>query len=201
MMAVWLLAAAGGTVWLWSYETRPGSVSATPSAWPTDSAIRPAPGRYTLVMAVHPHCPCTRATFGELAMLTTHAGERLQVYVLFTRPSGVPAGWERTDLWDSALRLPGCRPIADERGEEAARFGAATSGHSALYDPDGRLVFRGGITASRGHAGDNPGRAAIERIVLGGERGGVHSLAATPVYGCPLAAEGPCKDGEATCKQ
>jgi len=57
-----------------------------------------------------------------------------------------------------------------------------TSGHVVLYDADGKLVFNGGITSSRGHSGDNAGRAAITKLVH-------HESAAVPeapVFGCSL---------------
>ncbi|HEX3447903.1 MAG TPA: hypothetical protein VHS97_06590, partial [Isosphaeraceae bacterium] len=73
--------------------------------------------------------------------------------------------------------------IDDSGGEEAARFGARTSGLVALYAPDGRLHFRGGITGSRGHEGDNAGQQAL----LGLIQGNPSSLPCeTPVFGCPL---------------
>ena len=40
------------------------------------------------------------------------------------------------------------------------RFGAETSGQTLLYDRDGRLLFSGGTTGSRGHDGDNAGFAS-----------------------------------------
>jgi hypothetical protein len=51
-----------------------------------------------------------------------------------------------------------------------------------MYDRDGRLLFQGGITISRGHAGDNPGRSALVALLN-------HELVSeveTPVYGCSL---------------
>jgi hypothetical protein len=70
----------------------------------------------------------------------------------------------------------------DEAGREAARFGATTSGHVLLYDRGGRLRFSGGITASRGHVGDNAGRAALLGLLIHGET----ERERTPVFGCPL---------------
>jgi hypothetical protein len=67
-------------------------------------------------------------------------------------------------------------------GETARAFGAKTSGFTALYAPDGRLLFHGGITASRGHEGDSAGAAAIvDFVVLG-----TASVRNTAVYGCGL---------------
>jgi hypothetical protein len=65
---------------------------------------------------------------------------------------------------------------------EAGRFGAETSGHTLLYGADGRLLFSGGITASRGHAGENAGESAI--IALVNHQTPLRSQ--TLVFGCSL---------------
>jgi hypothetical protein len=51
-----------------------------------------------------------------------------------------------------------------------------------LYDAAGRLRFSGGITAARGHAGDNLGRSAIVELLEGDSP----TATATPVFGCSL---------------
>ncbi len=79
--------------------------------------------------------------------------------------------------------LPGLTIWPDLGGEEARRFGMATSGHVLLYDPEGRRIFSGGITPARGHRGDNRGRQAVLDRILGTERG----IAESPVFGCALA--------------
>ncbi len=48
-----------------------------------------------------------------------------------------------------------------------AELGSSTSGQVLLYDPSGRLAFSGGITAARGHVGDNAGSDAIVGLVMG----------------------------------
>lgn len=122
----------------------------------------------------------------ELAKLMTQCRGRLAATVLVLRPAGVPAGWEQTDLWTSAAAIPGVRVMADEQGEAARHLGAATSGQALLYAADGRLLFAGGITESRGHSGDNAGRSAIVSLVRGTGSGVARSPAVTPVYGCAL---------------
>jgi hypothetical protein len=184
-VTLWLLVVGGGLSVLWGYENTPGVAAAPPRQWPADSQIRPAPGRATLVMLAHPHCPCTRASIGELASLMAHGQGRLTAYVLFLKPAGFSEDWEKTDLWRSAAGIPGVNPVVDEEGTEARRFHAITSGQTLLYGADGRLLFSGGITASRGHSGDNAGRSAIVSLVNtgGAERD------ETFVFGCPLFDE------------
>ncbi len=80
----------------------------------------------------------------------------------------------------------------DERGEAAKRFGARTSGLFFVYDADGRLRFRGGLTAARGHEGDNAGLEAAVATVRG-ETPETSSagIARSPVFGCALFADPP----------
>jgi hypothetical protein len=164
------------------YEATPGIDGTPPSDWPAASAIRPAPGRFTLVMMAHPDCPCSRASLAELDALLTRAGEKPAVFAVFSKPGATAADIEASELWKSAKAIPGVIPLADIEGVEAARFGAQVSGQTMLYDRQGRLAFRGGITGARGHPGDNQGRAAVLAILQG------EALRATraAVFGCSL---------------
>jgi len=106
---------------------------------------------------------------------------RVTAYVLFVKPPGSAENWEKTDLWQSAANIPGVSVVVDD-GAEALRFHAVTSGQTALYDVAGRLLFSGGITGSRGHAGDNAGRSAIVSLLNTGEA----EQTETSVFGCDL---------------
>lgn len=166
---------------LWGYENAPGPATAPPSRWPLDSSIHLATDRATLVMLAHPHCPCTRASIGELARLMAQSQGRVTAYALFVKPEGSSDDWEKTDLWQSAASIPGVNVVIDD-GVEAQRFCAVTSGQTVLYDAEGHLLFSGGITGSRGHSGDNAGRSAIVSLLNNGEA----ERTETSVFGCPL---------------
>ena len=182
--ALWLSMVAGGIAFLWSYESTPGVAAAPLEQWPAGSRLHRSDDRATLVMLAHPHCPCTRASINELSRLMTQAQGRVAAYVLFVKPTDFPDGWEKTDLLTSAAAIPGVTVVRDDEGVEAARFHAATSGQTMLYDAGGKLLFSGGITKGRGHAGDNAGRTAIVSLLNTNEAG----LRDTPVFGCPLFA-------------
>jgi hypothetical protein len=187
---LWLCAVSSGLWILWGYENTAGAGAKPPGSWPTDSHIQRATDRATLVMLAHPHCPCTRASIGELALLMAHSQGRITAYVLFLKPQGFSDEWEKTDLWQSAASIPGVNVIVDDGGAEALRFHAATSGQTMLYDADGHLLFSGGITGSRGHAGDNAGRSAIVSLV----NTGAAERAETLVFGCQLfGAKSECQ--------
>jgi hypothetical protein len=182
LIALWSCAMLVAEVWVWRYETAPGTSAHVPRVLPAEIGIRNVEGRATIVMLAHPHCPCTRASIGELAVLMTRLGDRATAHVFFDVPTGVRAGWEHTDLWNRAAELPGVYVHADPGGAVAARLGAMVSGHTVVYDAHDRLIFSGGITLARGHAGDNPGRRRIESLI---ERG-TTDRADSPVFGCVL---------------
>ncbi len=182
LAVVWLALLGLGHRWLLDYQRGPGTLGAAPTDWPDAGPLRPQPGRFNLLLFAHPHCPCTRASLEELSRVAARASDKVNVRVLFVRPPGAPDGWERTGAWTTATAIPGVRVGVDEDGREACRFGARTSGQVLLYDPRGRLVFRGGITDGRGHQGDNPGRHALLARLAGEEE----TPGETPVFGCPL---------------
>ena len=180
--ATWLAALAFGARTLFRYETTPGSVGFVASSWPSVSIVPRQTDKPMLIMFAHPHCPCTRASIGELAQIMAHALGKVNAYVLFVKPPTAGADWDDTDLRSSAAAIPGVTVVTDENGKEASRFGAETSGHTLVFDRHGTLVFTGGITASRGHAGDNAGESAV----LAALTEQPIDRARTPVFGCSL---------------
>ena len=180
--ATWIAAVAFGLGFLLRYESTPGRVGVVGASWPAASSIQPSGPNPTLVMLAHPHCPCTRASIGELAQIVADTQGKLNAYVLFTKPPGAGADWDDTELRRSAAAIPGVTVVTDADGTEARRFGAETSGHTLLFDAGGALLFSGGITASRGHAGRNAG----ERAIIAAVNGKRDDRARTPVFGCSL---------------
>jgi hypothetical protein len=181
-VALWLFLSCAGLVAMLYHEKSPGMAGNPPGEWPANSTI--APRGPTLILFAHPHCPCTRASIGELAQIMAHCEGKLAAHVCFLLPAGQCADWTQSDLWRSAEAIPGVTVHIDWNGAEARRFHAGTSGQTVLYDA-GRLLFAGGITAGRGHSGDNPGRDAVMALLASPTDGG----ARTPVYGCPLSRE------------
>lgn len=188
----WVAAVAFGLRGLMRYESTPGRVGVVSGSWPAETAVPRPAANPTLVMLAHPHCPCTRASIGELAQIMANTQGKLSATVLFLRPTGAGTDWDDTELRRSAAAIPGVTVLTDADGADAARFGAKTSGHTLLFDGNGVLLFSGGITASRGHAGGNAGESAIIAAV-NGKRG---DRARTPVFGCSLISSAT---GEATC--
>lgn len=179
---LWLSVAGVGAWGLMKYENTPGTVGETPLTWPASSQIKRQPGHPTLIMFAHPHCPCSTASVGELNHLLTHCQGLADVHVLFIRPNNLPDSWTQTTLRKSAEAIPGVQVQLDPAGLESQRFGAESSGYVVLYSPEGQLLFSGGITGARGHAGDNAG----ENVVVDLLNGQPAQLTHTPIFGCSL---------------
>jgi hypothetical protein len=182
MAIFWVSASVISMVFMFRYSNSPGGAGITPIHWPAGSHIALETHRPTLIMFAHPHCPCTRASIGELEQLMADCQGRLSAQVWFIKPVGVPQDWTDTDLWDKASAIPGVTVHRDDDGVEARRFQAETSGQSVLYDQAGQLLFHGGITISRGHFGDNPGLGALEALLAHKSL----NQAQAPVFGCSL---------------
>ncbi len=178
----WLSFIAGANMLLIMYERSPGPATESSTNWPAETTLKRDSEQFTLVMFAHPKCPCTNATVTELAALVTLCPQ-LRPSVLFIKPSGVERDWEKSTTWFRAKNIQGVTVLADDCSQEAKRFRATTSGQTMLYDPSGKLIFKGGITAGRGHEGDNQGLDTIVSLVTGKNR---TMCADTPVFGCSL---------------
>jgi hypothetical protein len=194
-IVAWAIAVGAGSAALADYAHRPGRAAAAPGNWPTDSAVARARGA-TLVLAIHPLCPCTHATIAELARLMADARGTIDAQVLVVRHAGLQRRDGIADLAAAAAAIPGVSVREDPDGVEAGRFGALTSGQALLYDAGGVLRFNGGITGARGHEGDNSGRDAVARLARGESAAATH-----PVYGCPLFTAGDSSDACPDCHE
>jgi hypothetical protein len=166
------------------FETTPGAAALAGPSWPSASSVPRQRGEWSLVMLVHPHCSCSRASVQELQAIIEKSPS-VQPYVLVYRPADFKAGWEQGAVLSAASRLPRTKVIIDENGREAMRFGGFTSGQTLLYDRQGRLRFAGGITSLRGHSGINSGRIDVIKIASSGNGMGEH-----PVFGCAIDKKG-----------
>jgi hypothetical protein len=187
VVSIWAVSLIAAFMGMTQYALTPGVAMAAPSQWPAELPFSPAPKGITLVLALHPQCPCSRATVNNLAEVIDSHPRQATCYVLMVRPAGEPVNWEHTTLWDSAAAIPGTTVMTDLAGKWSARLGALTSGEVYAFDSAGRLLFSGGITESRGHEGYSTGSAALAAILEGAQPKQLH----TPVYGCLLGVSPP----------
>ncbi|MEX2380796.1 MAG: hypothetical protein WD490_00280 [Opitutales bacterium] len=183
--ACWLLAMGAAFFGIARYENTSGETGFTPGHWPVDTAAKLDERQRTLLLFAHPACPCTRASIEQLNRLLAKTGGKVAAQVWFYAPDPLPRGWSQSDLRRAATAIPGVTVHDDFSGEQARRFGAETSGQVVLYDAAGDLIFKGGITASRGHSGDNAGT----RTILASLKDKPDAYQQTPVFGCSLLGD------------
>lgn len=181
---VWMLLICLGYWHFSAYESRPSLTAEHPLNFPRNSALVASGTGDTLLMFIHPKCPCTSASLNELAVLSTRCRGKLNAFAVFVKPDKAPPGWERTDYWQRARRIPGVKVVLDDCAREAKTFGALASGETLLYNRDGELVFSGGITGGRGHEGDNQGLDSVTGIINNTNT----RCRSTSTYGCALNA-------------
>jgi hypothetical protein len=198
------LSAIAAFAYLATYDLTPGNKGVEPSVWPAASGIVPARNKCNAVVFLHPRCFCSLATANELAKIMSREENRLKVHVIVrptrraeeasasssTSSATTPAHDAQLSIQDSNSRLiktidslPGIVRETDVSGQEAKLFGAKTSGHVLLFGANGNLIFAGGITASRGHEGDNLGADAMLKAMCESRRS---TVSTTPVFGCSL---------------
>jgi hypothetical protein len=184
----------GISTWMmyaYSFEGSFADLSGVVTRWPSDTAIVPTPGRPTLVLFLHPKCPCSRATLAELERIWVQNDEQSEnspkLIVVATVPADAPNDWLTTDTVEKAERLAGATLVVDADGREAQCFGAVTSGTVMWFDAQGKLQYAGGITSGRGHEGANVGRDCVEQL-LHGQTPPARGL---PAFGCRLCLPNP----------
>lgn len=176
--AIWALIVATGFAMVWRYSGTPGQGSTAPMQWPQGTRLELSARQPTVIMFVHPRCPCSRASLTELERLVAKA-PAMSVTVVFVHPHATE--WGHGELWDRAARIPAILLFEDADAAEAQRFGVETSGATLLYGQGGRLLFAGGLTASRGHEGAAEGQTKLLAALQGRA---VDPLG--PVFGCAL---------------
>lgn len=183
-----LLAAAMGA--MHAYMATPGMAIVAPVKWPANAAIPLQPGVYSLVLFVHPHCPCTDSTITNLSsILTGHGNEPAPVNVTVTVSGPAAMDGCPKDLERRLRAIDGVTIRLDADGTLARAFGALTSGHIVLSDDQGQIQFTGGITPGRGHSGPCESLSRLAQVLArtpSAANQATHATPLTPVYGCPI---------------
>ena len=185
LFVCWGAAISTGFAVLAAHAFGPGMPAVYNSNRRVTPSITNGQATLTLLMFLHPECPCSHASVEELNRLMAQCKGRLSAEVFVYQPSTRPDTWSHGSMWQTAEQIPGVTVKADRDALMAKSLGARTSGQVFLYNADGQLRFSGGITESRGHAGDNDGSDAVIDQVLGRE----NVIEKTPVFGCALYSQ------------
>lgn len=166
VVTLWTAALAVCLLWLGAYASTPGADGAAVESLPPSAAISSGADG-TLLMFVHPHCPCTAASLTEFEGVLERSPAALGAELVFFSDPAAGPDWVEGRLWRRAGDLEQVRRRVDPGGVLATEFGVSTSGHVLYFDAEGALRFDGGLTAGRGHVGPTLARAALERVLAG----------------------------------
>lgn len=203
---MWIALLAGGLGVLSAYASNRGDAGVTPAVLPVQFGSSVASDEWTVALAAHPKCPCTRSSIAELKQALDGASEPYRLVVLAYEPPSVP-GFANTAAFRALDRDDQTEVVIDTDGALAEQIGGITSGFVAVYDPDGNLRFAGGVTPTRAHTGPNTGAAAVRALLNNNEPPATDA----PVYGCPIRTNpmntqlsahplGACTEGSALCQ-
>lgn len=188
-LIVWIAVAVAGWYGISAYGFKgdPQATTGIVPQWPAESTISRLTERPTLVLFLHPKCPCSRATVGELERLPVLAPSDAlpDIYVVAAAPRSIGDLWWSSPFLERAARLPNARLVRDSGGVETALFGARVSGTVLLFDPAGNRLYAGGVTMSRGHAGDNVGLQAVTDLLVDSDA----NVSSIPPLGCEMVRE------------
>ncbi len=172
------------------HQFTPGESNPAPTKIPSDLAsyFQGEDCPLTVVISVHPDCPCTSASLEQLDRLLTHFPNSSRAIAFFSveEDAAEDSNYQSNDYWQRIDKMPNAISIMDRGGKLAHEFGAFVSGSVAGYDQSGTLRFQGGITASRGHAGPSLGLDALAEIASGKN---LSEVKTTATFGCSLMEE------------
>ena len=174
LMLIWLVLCVTGFVALAAYSTDAGEQA------PAPNKIEVAKPK--LMMFIHPKCTCTRASVVELHKLVDGVDTDVDIIAYFVEYNSLENTLEESEHWKKLARHDEIIRKRDPEGTKASKYGALTSGHCVLYDANGKLIYQGGITPSRGHEGKSPGQAKILNHL---NRTGNTEYSREAVFGCP----------------
>jgi hypothetical protein len=184
LILVWAALCAVGFRVAYSYAAKPEPLAEAAPRWPAQAPWPRSAEGFDLVLAVHPRCPCTRATLSELNKLLLAWNGKVKARALILKPFELSDLWTDTDITARLRQLPHTTVLRDAGGSTAGTFGLLASGQVLLYGPQGGLLFNGGLTSARGHEGASAGQIALRKLVSGAAD--IKGLGSAAVFGCSL---------------
>ena len=181
-LSAWIVLIIGGTLAITAYSNTPGVRPETVACWPETSTLTRSEDSPTVVLFLHPKCPCSVSTLREMERALSGNSDQVEVQIGLFCPPNEPDEWTKTSLSKFAEHLKPGSTFIDRSAVEARRFGVLTSGHVLVFSASGKILFSGGVTAAKGHDGENRGGLALRSLCRGDDL----PLIEQPVFGCPI---------------
>ena len=138
--ALWLAVVIGGAILLNLHATTPGQQGEAPARWPVASRLARSTSGATLLVFVHPYCPCSRTTLGELAAIMAACRGRVTAQVLFVAARGRESDLgSRTNCGRPPQAIPGVHAVVDTERSRGREVWRPNVGPDAALQRAGRM--------------------------------------------------------------
>ena len=150
-------------------------------------------GKYVVLEWTNPGCPYVRKHYdsGNMAATQQDAAARGAVWLSINSTEKSSWDWlEPTKLvaWQKDRKMQPTATLLDEEGTVGHAYGARTTPHMYIVDPQGRLVYAGGIDSIASSSKDDIARAVnyVKQGLAEATAGKPISAATTRPYGCSI---------------
>ena len=150
-------------------------------------------GKYVVLEWTNPGCPYVRKHYdsGNMAATQQDALARGAVWLSINSTEKASGDWlepAKLVAWQKDRKVQPTATLLDEEGTVGRAYGARTTPHMYIVDPQGRLVYAGGIDSI---ASSNPADIAkavnyVRQGLAEATTGKPISTAATRPYGCSI---------------
>jgi len=149
-------------------------------------------GKYVVMEWVNHDCPFVVKQYktGAMQSLQKDSTEKGVAWLSIGSSAEGKQGYYSTGTWNELTQNKGASPTAvllDSHGKVGKKYGAKTTPHMFIVDPEGKLIYQGAIddTPSADSAdvpGENYVRSALDQHMAGQEV----ATPATKAYGCSV---------------
>jgi len=150
-------------------------------------------GKYVVLEWTNPGCPYVRKHYdsGNMAATQQDALARGAVWLSINsteKASGDYLEPAKLAAWQKERRVQPTATLMDEEGTTGKAYGARTTPHMYIVDPQGRLAYAGGIDSVPSSNPADIGRATnyVKQAVAEATAGKPISAATTRPYGCSI---------------
>jgi len=150
-------------------------------------------GRFVVLEWTNPGCPFVRKHYDSGNMAATQQDALKRGAVWLSINSTERASWEYMEpaklvAWQKERQVQPTATLADEDGLTGRAYGARTTPHMYIVDPQGRLVYAGGIDSIPSSSPSDIPRAVnyVRQGLAEATSGKPVSAATTRPYGCSI---------------
>ncbi|MBC5783991.1 thioredoxin family protein [Ramlibacter sp. USB13] len=150
-------------------------------------------GKYVVLEWTNPGCPYVRKHYdsGNMAATQQDALARGAVWLSISSTEKASYDWmepAKLVAWQKERKAQPTAMLLDEEGTVGKAYGARTTPHMYIVDPQGRLVYAGGIDSIPSSSKDDIAKAVnyVRQGLAEATAGKAISAATTRAYGCSI---------------